>query len=348
MIPLTGKGVIRTESIIEPGCSMKETERTEGLEERYFAISPFMIFPEAYGEFSIYLKKGKHYLLYTRRGEQFTERHKSVLYENGIEQVYIRTAQKPSYQEYLENNLGNVLMKESIPITVRSNVFYHATTTTIKDVVQAKLPAPLNEKLHSKLLNIVTASVRFVCTKNALKTLASLMSHDYQTYSHCSNVFIYTVSILETYQLSSEEKVKWGLGALLHDIGKTLIPQSILNKPGKLNAEEWEIVRTHPLKGVGLCSLIPLEQATINCILFHHERCDGNGYPAGLKEDNIPLAAKVVSVADVYDAITSKRAYADAVTPFRALSIMREEMSDAFDADVFKRLVLVLSGAEIV
>jgi len=327
---------------------MNDKQNAADAEVRYFPISPFMIFPEAYGDFSIYLKKGKHFLLYTRKGEQYTERHKATLYENGIEEVYIRTTQKESYQEYLQHNLGNVLMKDNIPMSVRSNVFYHATSTTIQDVVQTKLPSPLSDQLHRKLLNIVAASVRFVCTRNALKTIASLMSHDYQTYTHCANVFIYTVSILETYPLSVEEKVRWGLGALLHDIGKSLVPQSVLNKPGKLNAEEFEIIKTHPIKGVGLCSLIPLDQATINCILFHHEKCDGTGYPAGLKESNIPLPAKVVSVADVYDAITSKRPYADAVTPFRALSIMREEMKDAFDPDVFKRLVLILSGAEIV
>jgi HD-GYP domain-containing protein (c-di-GMP phosphodiesterase class II) len=328
--------------------TIDKKQRPETGGDQYFPISPFMIFPEAYGDFSIYLKKGRHFLLYTRRGEQFTERHKATLYENGIEEVYIRTSQKTDYQEYLEKNLGEVLMKETIPIAVRSNVFYHATSTTIQEVVGSKLPTPVNEQLHRKLLNIVAASVRFICTKKALKTVASLMSHDYQTYTHSANVFIYTISILETYNLSDEEKLHCGLGALLHDIGKSSIPQSILNKPGKLNAREWEIIKTHPLKGVGQCSLLPLNQATINCILFHHEKCDGSGYPAGLKESNIPMASRVVSVADVYDAITSNRPYAEAVTPFRALSIMREDMKEALDPDVFRRLVLVLSGAEIV
>lgn len=327
---------------------MNGRETASESQERYFPISPFMIFPEAYGDFSIYVKKGKHYLLYTRRGEMFSERHKTVLYENGIEEVFIRTTQRVNYQEYLEQNLGQVLMKDSIPMLVRSNVFYQATTSTIREVVNTKLPAPLNIQLHKKLIKIVNASIQFLCKKNALKTLASLISNDYQTYSHCSNVLIYTVSMLETYQLTDAEKVGWGLGALLHDIGKSVIPSSILNKPGKLNNQEWELIKSHPLKGVGLCSLIPLEHSTINSILFHHEKCDGTGYPTGLMDSHIPLVAKVVSVADVYDAITSKRPYAESVTPFKALSIMREEMKNAFDPDVFKRLVLVLSGAQIV
>lgn len=316
--------------------------------EKYFAISPFMIFPESYGEFSIYVRKGKNYLLFTRKGEQFTERHKRALFENGVEEVFIRASQKHYYQDYLEQNLASVLKNETIPIQVRSHVFYHATTSSLQEMLQARLPSQLTSKLHQKLLKIVTASIKFMCTRDALKTIATLMSHDYQTYTHCTNVFIYSASILETYQMPDEEKIRIGLGALLHDIGKTLIPTQVLNKPGKLNNEEWDVVRGHPIKGMALCALIPLEQATVNCILFHHERCDGTGYPSGLAGDHIPLGAKIVSVADAYDAITSRRSYAEAVTPFKALSIMKEEMKDALDTDVFKRLVLVLSGADLV
>jgi len=325
-----------------------DRDYAQAKEELYFPISPFMIFPEAYGDFSIYVKKGKHFVLYSRKGELFTERHKTILYENGVEEVYIRSTQRPGFDDYVEQNLARVLLDDAIPIPVRSKVFYCASKTLIKDIMQSKLPGPLNPELHKRLLSVVTTSVRFFCNRNALKAVAALMSHDYQTFTHSSNVFIYTLSILETYHYANEEKTHIGLGALLHDVGKLQIPTTVLNKPGKLNNEEWEMIKAHPIKGVGLCSLVPLHQTAINCILFHHEKCDGTGYPAGLNNEDIPLAAKVVSVADVYDAITSRRPYADAVTPFKALTIMREDMKGSFDDDVFKRFVLILSGANIV
>jgi putative nucleotidyltransferase with HDIG domain len=327
---------------------LERVKHVKEKDERYFAVSPFMIFPESCGGFSIYLRKGTHYLLYTRKGEQFAERHKTVLYENGIEEVYIRTAQKPEYDKYIEDNLAGVLLNESIPMPVRSKIFYHSSTMALREAIQSKLPKPLGLELHKKLINVVRASTKFMCTANALKTLAALMSHDYQTYTHSTNVFIYTLSILETYHLPEEEKVAAGLGALLHDIGKSLIPTPILNKPGKLNNEEWDIVKTHPAKGVGLCSKIMLEQTTISCILFHHERYDGSGYPAGLSGDDIPLPAAVVGTADVYDALTCCRPYAETYTPFKALTMMREVMKGAFDPEVYKRLVLILSGAKII
>ncbi|MCE5244258.1 MAG: HD domain-containing phosphohydrolase [Syntrophobacteraceae bacterium] len=324
-----------------------EVEAEKEREDSFFAISPFMIFPEAYGNFSVYLKKGRHFLLYTHKGEQFTERHKETLYEHGVDELYIHTSQKLDYDEYVQQNLGGVLSNESIPLPVRSKVFYHSSTSAIKEIVRSRLPTTASAQLLGRLTGIVEASLRFICSKDALKTVASLMSHDYDTYTHSSNVFIYTAAIVETYYKRESEKIQCGLGALLHDIGKVHIPKKILNKAGKLNATEWEIIKTHPVKGVGMCAHIALEQSAINAVLFHHEKCDGKGYPAGLTKPYIPLPAKIVSVADVYDALTSKRPYAEAMTPFKALSVMREEMESAFDPDVFKRFVLVLSGAGI-
>ncbi len=326
----------------------KDQEFPTSRDDYYHPISPIMIFPEAHVNFAVYMKIGRHYVLYTRKGEEFTERHRNTLYENGVEEVYIHGDHKAEYNDYVERNLAPVLLNESLPVEMRSKIFYHSSTGVIRDALHSRLPAPLGEQMHKRILEVVKASVRFLCKKEALKTLASLMSHDYQTYSHCTNVFIYALSILETYDPSEEDKIQCGLGAILHDIGKLEVPNEILNKPRKLNREEWDIIKTHPVRGVGLCALMPLDPVSIKCILFHHEKCDGSGYPTGLSQAQIPLPARIVAVADIYDAITSKRAYAEAVSPFKALSIMREEMNGQLDSDVFKRLVLILSGAKLV
>jgi HD-GYP domain-containing protein (c-di-GMP phosphodiesterase class II) len=162
------------------------------------------------------------------------------------------------------------------------------------------------------------------------------------------NVFIYAMSILETFGIDREEKLHYGLGAILHDIGKLRISPMVLNKPGNLTNAEWELVKTHPVEGVGLCTRISLSQAAINCILFHHEKYDGSGYPVGLAGENIPFPARVTAVADVYDALTTKRVYGEARTPYEALMEMKGEMNQAFEPEILKRLVLVLSGAEII
>jgi putative nucleotidyltransferase with HDIG domain len=316
-------------------------------EEHYFPISPFMIFPEACGDFSIYLRKGKNYLLFSRRGESFTERHKTSLHDHGVGEVYIRLAQKPAYDRYLEENLSRVLLNESIPLGVRSNVFYYSSTTAVRELMESRLTS-LSASAHDKLMNIVRASIEFLGNSGTMRTVASMMSHHYRTYTHSANVLIFALAVFESYQEPEAAKVQLGLGALLHDIGKSKIPKVILNKRGRLNTEEWEIVKTHPVRGVGLCAAAPLEQAAIHAILFHHERCDGSGYPAGLTGDNIPLPARIIGIVDAYDALTSKRPYAVDLSPFQALTIMRDDMKGALDADVIKRFILVLSGAGIV
>ena len=152
---------------------------------------------------------------------------------------------------------------------------------------------------------------------------------------------------MNTFSLPEDEMVQIGLGAVLHDLGKLGIDPGILTKPGPLTAEETQIVHTHPAKGVALCSGLNLSFTAMQCVLFHHERADGSGYPGGVRREEIPLAAMAVGLVDVFAALTSPRPYAAAVSPFEALRIMRD-MKGAFDAELFKRFVMVLSGAEIV
>jgi putative nucleotidyltransferase with HDIG domain len=195
------------------------------------------------------------------------------------------------------------------------------------------------DQLHS----LVTSSLQFLSLDEAVRQIGRLVSHDYQTFTHSVHVFTYSMSIMSKGHLEESELIDAGIGALLHDIGKTRVPRRILQKPGRLEPDEWEVVKGHPVLGLSLCSSITLDHTTINCILFHHEKFDGSGYPSGMEGRDIPWPVRVITVCDVYDAITSKRPYAEAETPFSALSIMKREMSGALDMDVFKHLVRLLS-----
>jgi HD-GYP domain-containing protein (c-di-GMP phosphodiesterase class II) len=136
------------------------------------------------------------------------------------------------------------------------------------------------------------------------------------------------------------------MGALLHDIGKTLIPKGILLKPDRLTEEEFAEVKKHPLSGVTFCTNASLSQEAYNIILYHHEKLDGSGYPSRLRGDRIPDYVRAVTIADIYDALISNRAYADAMKPFEALRLMQEEFlkTEQIDSDLFKRFVSILAG----
>jgi response regulator RpfG family c-di-GMP phosphodiesterase len=147
-----------------------------------------------------------------------------------------------------------------------------------------------------------------------LKTLQSLAmtidAKDSYTHYHSTNVSKYSKVIAKKLGLSDEKVRKIGFGSLLHDIGKIGIPENILNKPTSLNEQEFEVIKQHPL--IGKTILNPMKDQfpeMIDMIYYHHERFDGKGYPEGIGGDDIPLNARIVSLADAFDAMTSDRAY---------------------------------------
>lgn len=314
----------------------------------YFPVSPVMLFPEALGDFSVYLWQGGSFVLYTKSGQKFSIKHRQVLQRNDISEVYVQSAEKLHYERYIEDNLGKILQNDKLPIELRSKIFYEASTVVMQDVFDRKLPSALRTRHFGRITDIVRNSINFLASDNSLSAVAPFISHDYKTYTHCMHVFICSVAMFHTYGMDENEVFECALGALLHDVGKTKIPHRILNKRGALTLAEREIIKEHPIHGVSMCAHLPMTQNTINCILFHHEKLDGTGYPAGLKADNIPVPVRIISMADVYDALTTNRPYAEAMDPYEALSLMRNSMRDALDMNVFKRFVAVLSGADII
>jgi HD-GYP domain-containing protein (c-di-GMP phosphodiesterase class II) len=133
------------------------------------------------------------------------------------------------------------------------------------------------------------------------------------------------------------------MGLLLHDIGKMVVPAEVLNKPGKLDAEEWALMQTHPDAGVALLDSATISPLVRSVVRDHHERFDGSGYPRGLVGDQLGEFARIAAVADVYDAITSQRPYAPAEPPHVGVRVIADGAGSAFDptvVQVFRRLVM--------
>ena len=130
------------------------------------------------------------------------------------------------------------------------------------------------------------------------------------------------------------------LAALLHDAGKIRIPQRIVNKVGKYTKEEYEIMKTHPMEGRKMLeNLPPVDEGKLNVIakemaLYHHEKWDGSGYPEGLKGEEIPIEARIMAFADVFDALVTKRGYKEAYDYDTAFEIMQKEFGSHFDPDL--------------
>jgi HD-GYP domain-containing protein (c-di-GMP phosphodiesterase class II) len=316
--------------------------------DMYFAVSPLMIFPRTLGRFRVYIRQAGNYVLYAAAGEQFTPQHRQKLHDAGVGEVYIRAEQRPDYENYVETNLPHILADEAIPTAERAQVLYTASQSVVRDVFESRLPRGLAARDLTRVTKLVEKSLAFLAKDASLRCLAALTAHDYTVYTHNVQVFVYTIAILHDMKVDEATQIQAGIGALLHDIGKTRIPKEILAKPGPLTPEERAIINTHPVVGLALCQDVALSATSAHCILLHHERMDGSGYPGGLSSELIPSPVRALAVADVYDALTSDRVYAPAMPPFSALRLIRDEMVGYFDMDVYKRLVMILSGANVV
>jgi putative nucleotidyltransferase with HDIG domain len=151
----------------------------------------------------------------------------------------------------------------------------------------------------------------------------SIESKDRYTQGHCQRVAFLACVLADNAGMDSRSLFWFRLGALLHDIGKIIVPTDVLNKAGELTEEEWAIMKRHPIAGLELVSDIDFPGDVRAIIRNHHERWDGRGYPDGLAGEDIPFAARILCVADVYDALTSNRSYRARMTPPQAAKAMR-------------------------
>ncbi len=174
------------------------------------------------------------------------------------------------------------------------------------------------------------------------RTLTALMSaldaRDRETEGHSTRVSRLACLLGEEVGLTDPQIKALERGALLHDIGKIGISDTILHKPGKLTDDEWKIMRIHPDIGARIVEGIPFLQDTLAVIRYHHERWDGSGYPVGLKGKEIPIQARIFAVVDVFDALTSKRTYRKKSTPEEAVKYLREHSDILFDPDIVEAL----------
>jgi HD-GYP domain-containing protein (c-di-GMP phosphodiesterase class II) len=292
------------------------------------------------------MRQGEEYVHYADSEERFSERHRRNLHDSGVKEVFVKSEQREHFERYVESHLGRVLGDEAMPLAERAKVFLDTTTDLIKEVFDERLPVITNGHF-ARIRSVVEQSIRFFTGERALAAMAPFISHDYKSYTHSVHVFVYGVAVLHSFGVTGEDLIQAGMGAMLHDLGKTRVPKEILAKRGQLSRAEQEVLRNHPLWGVSQCASLPMSQMAFNCILFHHERMDGEGYPSRLSGEHIPFPVRVIAVCNAYDNLTTDRPGQPALSAFDALQTMRTEKG-AFDLDAFKRLVQVLSGAALV
>jgi putative nucleotidyltransferase with HDIG domain len=171
-----------------------------------------------------------------------------------------------------------------------------------------------------------------------------LSDDDEYTGMHSKGVVVFALEIADELRMEEDERRLVEFGALLHDIGKMTTPKEILHKPGPLDEDEWETMRKHTIDGQRMLDQVGGTLHDVGEVVrSSHERYDGNGYPDGLRAEAIPLAARVVAVADAYSAMTTRRTYREPMTPGIAMAELRLHAGSQFDPAVVEAALVVLA-----
>jgi len=199
------------------------------------------------------------------------------------------------------------------------------------------------------LLNLKAYTDELERAESVLFALArSIEGKDPYTAGHCERLSDYSERLGRRVGLSEEQITALRRGGIVHDIGKVAVPDAILLKPGKLTPEEWQIMRQHPTVGESICRPLKSLRSVLPIIRHHHEKLDGSGYPDGLKGDQIPLSARIMTVVDVYDALTSERPYHSSRSTEVALDLMGQEVQkgwwDPYIFSEFRNLLITSVG----
>lgn len=232
---------------------------------------------------------------------------------------------KPINLKELAVAVGKVLEKRRLVI---ENSEYQRTLELLVEERTNDLRKTLQQLKHS-----------YDMTLQAL--VASLDAREHETGNHSQRVSMYALMLAKKMGLKGKRLECIAKGALLHDIGKLGIPDSILLKPGDLTEQEWELMRTHPVIGYNILKEIDFLQPALEIVLRHHEQYDGSGYPGGLKAEHIPLSARIFFVVDAFDTITIDRPYRRGISFEEAAQEIRRCAGTQFDPRVVEEFMRV-------
>ncbi|MCL1925798.1 MAG: HD-GYP domain-containing protein [Syntrophorhabdaceae bacterium] len=253
--------------------------------------------------------------------------------------IVIRNEDIPRYQRYLDAAAG---MLDADPRKKRKMQAI-ALKEKSKAIVKDLLDNPRSGENIKKAVQVAADLTECILNSHdVLQDLITLSSYDQYTYTHSVNVAVLASGIGVSCGLAKEMVQILGIGAVLHDIGKSAIPSEILNKPGRLNEREFDIMKGHVMEGfrtIESNDAVPEESRVV--ITQHHERLRGTGYPNGLAGEQITIFGRICAVADCYDAMTTSRPYKDAGTPFQALTQMKTEKSN-YDAEILDSFIRML------
>lgn len=266
-----------------------------------------------------------------------------------LRQIYIQKIKDLGLSEVLicDEDCSIVTRVNDFDTIVMKDMIMNSTKNDAKASVKRCMDNVVNRSQvdMDKLFLVVNQIIDEILSSEVVTfNLSQLREVDHYIFDHSVNVCILSVITGIYMGFNKVRLIELGIGALLHDIGKILVPQDVLNKPDRLEDDEYGILKLHSLRGYeALKHTKQFSDATLETVLSHHERCDGNGYPMGRVKDEIHVYAKIVAVADVFDAITADKVYRKKEDPYKAMYTIIDELDSKFDREIVKKFLKVVA-----
>jgi HD-GYP domain-containing protein (c-di-GMP phosphodiesterase class II) len=258
------------------------------------------------------------------------------------ENIFAENPSESEYREMVPPGLMEALTDRALARESKAYAVKSSSKVIMKKLMEKTPDAVMLREARESLYEVIDC----ILDGDQLNTfLLTISDHDLYTYTHSVNVGVLSLLLARKYFGGSDRHNlrELGVGFFLHDLGKIQVDPAIINKEGKLTFDELQAMRRHPLYGFNI--LNEANQLTTECkliILEHHEREDGSGYPYGLYGGEIHVYARICSLVDTYDALTTDRPYRSKMSPFQALNIIKSNINDSIQKSLFENLVLLL------
>ena len=278
-------------------------------------------------EYTIYYLKDVEqevYAVLIKSGDKFTVDTQKFIDENTIKDVFVKFEDHEKYEKDTQKYLEKILQKDDVDVELKTAIMHEMAADVVNDLLEGEVTSQKIEQAADLINDTVSLITE---NPNAIEAMLSVTSHDYYTYTHCVNVSTYALGFGKFLGLDDEKLKLLGMAGIMHDLGKRRVPSEIINKNGKLTDEEFDIMKSHPIHGADILSEMgETNQLLLNIVEQHHEKLNGGGYPYKLKGGNIDPLSQIMAIADIYDALTTKRSYKDALSADEAFEIMKKYM----------------------
>ena len=303
--------------------------------EACIAISVVTLLPETVMGLNLFQYDDRSERLILYRGSEYPVTAKDLerLRVRGVNRLYISKDATATYQDYLRQ-FADRSSDPTIPTANKVGVI----SEVVRDILGSSLQVENVGRAVESATELGQMVSNIVCQEDfAFGDLMEVLHHDYATFTHSTNVACYAGVLASAMGHDADEVSLIAAGGLLHDLGKLEIPESILCKTAKLTRDEFAVIKSHPLVGFRRLAMRPdLSEGQLMMVYQHHERLDGRGYPVGVVGDQIHPWAKICSVVDVFEALTSQRPYRSPMTWDAALAVQTRDVDVSFDREVLE------------